>query len=52
VLFAGFVPVRFQQETLFLWLPLFCLTGMYWIRWWALRPARTWLERAAINEYR
>lgn len=52
VLFAGFLPAHFQPDALFLWLPVFCLTGMYWIRWWALRPARTWLERASINEYR
>ena len=25
-------------------LPLLLLVGLYWIRWWALRPPRTWLE--------
>ncbi len=29
----------------FLWLPLFLLVGLYWVRWWAVRPFRTWMER-------
>ena len=46
------VPVRMQQDLLFLFLPAFCVLGMYWIRWWALRPARTWFDRVSLNEYR
>ena len=33
------------QEILFLFLPVATLVGLYWIRWWALRPPRTWLEK-------
>ena len=28
------------QEMIFLFLPLFTLIGLYWIRWWAIRPPR------------
>lgn len=28
------------QEIIFLFLPLFTLVGLYWIRWWAIRPPR------------
>ena len=29
-----------SQEIIFLFLPLFTLIGLYWIRWWAIRPPR------------
>ncbi|MBN2386752.1 MAG: DUF2029 domain-containing protein [Anaerolineales bacterium] len=32
--------------TLFLIFPFFLLVGLYWVRWWAIRPPRTWLEMA------
>lgn len=32
------------QEIMFLFLPLFTIIGLYWIRWWALRPPRTWAD--------
>jgi hypothetical protein len=35
-----------DNETLFLFWPLFTVLGLYWVRWWMLRPPRTWLERA------
>jgi len=39
--------IRLQtQEALFLFWPLFALLGLYWIRWWMIRPPRTWLDRA------
>jgi hypothetical protein len=25
-------------------LPFLLLVGLYWIRWWAIRPPRTWFE--------
>jgi len=28
------------QEIIFIFLPLFTLIGLYWIRWWAIRPPR------------
>lgn len=42
----GFSP----QETrtygfLFLFFPLVALIGLYWTRWWFLRPRQTWLDR-------
>lgn len=35
---------RLFQDVLFLFLPGVSLLGMYWTRWWFLRPARTWLD--------
>lgn len=36
---------RALSAAVFLGLPLFLLIGLYWVRWWAVRPFRTWLER-------
>lgn len=33
-------------EITFLFLPLFTIVGLYWIRWWALRPPRVWADLA------
>lgn len=33
-----------SQEFLFLFLPLFTIIGLYWIRWWAIRPPRIWSD--------
>ncbi len=36
-----------EAEFAFLFLPpLIALSGLYWSRWWSLRPPRTWLDRA------
>ncbi len=34
------------REMLFLFLPIITLVGLYWIRWWAIRPPRTWRDLA------
>ncbi|HET7144350.1 MAG TPA: hypothetical protein VFI68_10055 [Anaerolineales bacterium] len=34
------------QDIIFLLLPLITLVGLYWIRWWAIRPPRTWKDLA------
>lgn len=31
-------------DILYLFLPLFTVVGLYWIRWWALRPPRLWAD--------
>ncbi|NJN79609.1 MAG: hypothetical protein HC797_03575, partial [Anaerolineales bacterium] len=31
-------------DILYLFLPLFTVIGLYWIRWWALRPPRIWAD--------
>ncbi|MCZ2123704.1 MAG: hypothetical protein LC108_15715 [Anaerolineales bacterium] len=36
-----------SNEIVFLFLPLFTLIGLYWIRWWALNPPRVWADLAA-----
>ncbi len=35
-----------SSDMLFLFYPLFNLIGLYWTRWWFLRPPRTWFEQA------
>ncbi len=32
------------EAMIFIVLPTACLLGMYWTRWWFLRPARTWMD--------
>lgn len=39
-----FNPIKLTQETLFLFLPVFTVIGLYWIRWWAIRPPRVWAD--------
>jgi hypothetical protein len=36
-----------SNEIVFLFLPIFTITGLYWIRWWALRPPRVWADLTA-----
>jgi len=35
-----------MQPVLFLFPPTFTIVGLYWVRWWALRPPRTWADLA------
>lgn len=35
---------RFSQDLLFLFFPVFLIVGLYWTRWWFVRPPRTWLD--------
>lgn len=46
LLYLGYLPtLRFSTaETLYLFLPLFTLLGLYWMRWWMIRPPRTWMD--------
>jgi hypothetical protein len=37
---------RLPQDLLFLFLPLFTFIGLYWIRWWAIRPPRIFSDFA------
>jgi hypothetical protein len=32
------------DEIVFLFLPIFTIVGLYWIRWWALHPPRVWAD--------
>lgn len=42
-LVVGEQPV--QSPTLFFPLPVFLLVGLYWVRWWVLRPEQPLLDR-------
>ncbi|NOH02909.1 MAG: hypothetical protein HND47_13580 [Chloroflexi bacterium] len=44
---AYFLALPRYGEVTFLFLPLFTIIGLYWIRWWALRPPRVWADLAA-----
>jgi hypothetical protein len=40
---------KIAEEILFLFYPALTLLGVYWIRWWAIRPPRTWFDRAKVG---
>jgi len=40
---------RTAEEVLFLFYPVLTVLGLYWLRWWALRPPLTWLDRARLK---
>ncbi len=50
--FGGFLEASLRKDLLFLFLPVVTVIGLYWIRWWAIRPPRTWTERVSRPEYR
>lgn len=53
ILFLGdFAPAPLQQDLAFISLPVVTVISLYWIRWWVLRPPRTWTERVSHPEYR
>ncbi len=31
-------------QEMFLVFPILIIVGLYWVRWWAIRPPRTWLD--------
>ncbi|MBL8101337.1 MAG: hypothetical protein JNM02_02290 [Anaerolineales bacterium] len=37
---------KIVQDMVFLFLPLAAIIGLYWIRWWAIRPPRVWSDLA------
>lgn len=40
-----FAPAgNLSQQVVFLFFPFFTVAGLYWMRWWALRPPRTWVD--------
>ena len=42
-----YMPALYQDLTrmvLYLFLPIFTVIGLYWIRWWAIRPPRVWAD--------
>lgn len=45
---TGLIPRLFPA--LFLSLPLMLVIGLYWVRWWAVRPRRTFIEELKARE--
>ena len=43
-LFLNTVTNAIESPLLFYPVPLFCLFALWWVRWWALRPAKLMLE--------
>jgi hypothetical protein len=37
-------PLEWSEAVIFAFLPVASVVGMYWTRWWFLRPPRTWLD--------
>jgi len=33
-----------SAHEMFLFFPILIIVGLYWVRWWAIRPPRTWLD--------
>lgn len=50
--FGVFLEASLRKDLLFLFMPVVSVIGLYWIRWWAIRPPRTWTERVTRPEYR
>ncbi len=46
------LPFLAAPEALYLLLPLAALLGLYWMRWWIIRPPRTWLDHLSTLESR
>ena len=40
LLFFKTVDVNIEQPIMYLPLPIFCLLGLWWVRWWAIHPVR------------
>jgi hypothetical protein len=45
ILFSGQQHAGILNGLILYLVPTINLVGLYWIRWWAIRPARTWWER-------
>jgi hypothetical protein len=55
LLFTQGVPQGVDLSTdqvLFLFWPVFAVLSLYWVRWWLVRPPRTWLDDFAYQERR
>ena len=51
LLFTQGLPQRIGigvNDLIFLLWPSLAILGMYWIRWWTIRPPRTWLDLAKL----
>jgi hypothetical protein len=47
LVFTQGIPQGFslgKDEILFLFWPVSAIIGLYWVRWWMIRPPRTWLD--------
>lgn len=47
ILFLNTIEINIESKSMYLPLPLFTLFGLWWIRWWALRPPRLPIEEYA-----
>ena len=49
VLFLGTVEGNAEQPIMYLPLPVVCLVGLWWVRWWAIRLDKIPLEKEITN---
>ena len=47
---AGFNQALKPAASLYFLLPLVTLAGIFWVRWWAIRPGRLYIEELRKNE--
>jgi hypothetical protein len=44
---GGWIFQALAVESGFLWLSLFSIFLLYWVRWWVVRPARLWADQVS-----
>jgi hypothetical protein len=44
ILFLLTVQGNYEQPIMYLPLPFFCLVGLWWVRWWSVRPHRLMID--------
>ena len=49
-LFVTPLSETISEEVIYLFLPVFTVLGLYWIRWWAIRPPRVWADSLARSK--
>lgn len=44
---SAVIPSAILDGVFFILLPAFLILALYWLRWWVIRPPRTWADQAA-----
>ena len=39
-----------EQAVMYLPLPILCLLGLWWVRWWAIKPPTVWLDEFNVHD--
>ena len=49
-LFLATVKGNEEQAVMYLPLPILCLLGLWWVRWWAIKPPTVWLDEFNVHD--